>query len=443
MTQELAATHQASEPSVEPVDWELRNIHIGLIDPDPRQPRTRFNQEKLEKLAESLKETRGPLQPLLVRPSENGRFILTGGERRWRAMQLAGLTIVPCMVRRGDKTFFLMSLIENEHRADLDPIDQALAFKRCHEEYGMSYFEIARIVGLRQRTVENRIQLLDLPPEIQEMVREGTLPKVTALGLSQYAATRDIIQMAYDLAAGRDPEVALPKRKTIYKKGEPRPTEFREYFYLGKESEHIRKLADALLAQDPTVQRVAWQKNHQPNRDRLRLALRDILGGVQQIIERLDALENATPTFSEIEEDSPARRPHPAPGPPSPPPNKITSAKWPPLPDQSGFENLAEAIRLVSFSGAGGRVAYLSEERLSRKGVSPEFLLDALRVFRAQWRREPATGETKAEREFLGFLKATRENSQADHFFAFIKRLRDLDTSEDPVPLSPLSDDYD
>ncbi len=436
MAQENTAVQDAG---ASPMEADLRNIPIDLIDPDPRQPRTDFDEEALNALAENIEAVGGLLQTVVVRPSptDPGRFMLIGGERRYRASKKAGSSTLPCIVRQGDRIPFVMSMVENMLRASLNPIEEARAFRRCHDEYGMSYHEIDRTFKFKRKKSENVVRLLELPEEIQQMVENGTLPPSYALGLHQYAETRDVVAMAYALADGRDPGVVLPKRKTKYVKGEPKPTEFREYFLLAKQSDRVRRLADALLAHDTGIQRRAWMKNSRTSRTNLQLNLRAMAIAFGQMTARLEDLEKpSTVTFSPASEakSSPLTRP-------TTPPKKPTQEKWLPLPDESTFEKIAGVIRLVSFDRRGGRLAYLSEERLKRKGCSPELLLEALRVFRDQWNREPATGNTQVEREFLGFLKGTRENSGCNQFFSFIGKLRDLDTSEDPVPLSPLSDD--
>src|SRR5215831_9540521 len=138
-------------------------VHLGLdqIDPAPAQPRKRFDDAKLAELAQSIK-TSGLIQPLVVRPSGD-RFQLIAGERRWRAAQRAGLHKVPCIIKQAaDNDALEISLIENVQREDLNPIEEAVAYKSLVEKVGLTHDQIANRIGKDRSSVANSLRLLKL-----------------------------------------------------------------------------------------------------------------------------------------------------------------------------------------------------------------------------------------------------------------------------------------
>jgi ParB family chromosome partitioning protein len=147
---------------------ELRTLPVELIAPNPRQPREALDEASLLGLADSLRE-RGVLQPVLVRPRPGGTYELIAGERRWRAAQLAGLDVVPAVVREhADRDSLELALIENMAREDLNPVEEARACALLVEEIGLSREEIGRRVGRSRVAVSNLMRLLDLPDEVLE-----------------------------------------------------------------------------------------------------------------------------------------------------------------------------------------------------------------------------------------------------------------------------------
>ena len=148
---------------------EVREIEIDLIRPGHEQPRTTFDQAKLEDLAQSIRTT-GVIQPLLVRPV-GGLFELVAGERRWRASQLAGLSRVPAIVRDiPDENLLELALIENIQRAELNPVEEANAYKRLIDSLGLTQEEVAKRVGRDRTFVTNYLRVLKLPRDIQELI---------------------------------------------------------------------------------------------------------------------------------------------------------------------------------------------------------------------------------------------------------------------------------
>ena len=167
-------------------------IAIDLIDPSPLQPRGVFDEAKLDELAQSI-TANGVVQPLIVRPKED-RFELIAGERRWRAAQRAGLTRVPAIVRQvSDDKVLELALIENIQREDLNPIEEARAYKKLIETVGLTQESVAARVGRDRSYVTNFLRLLRLPDDLQELVQKGRLSTGharTLLGLADVAAQR-------------------------------------------------------------------------------------------------------------------------------------------------------------------------------------------------------------------------------------------------------------
>src|ERR1700752_3876694 len=153
---------------------EIREIETDLIRPGQQQPRTSFDQAKLDELAQSIKTT-GIIQPLLVRPS-GGLFELVAGERRWRAAQLAGLARIPAIVRDiPDEKVLELALIENIQRAELNPVEEANAYKNLIENLGLTQEEVARRVGSDRTFVTNYLRVLKLPTDIQDLLESEKL----------------------------------------------------------------------------------------------------------------------------------------------------------------------------------------------------------------------------------------------------------------------------
>lgn len=151
----------------------LRDIAVGSITANVNQPRTRFDEEALSSLVASVREL-GVLQPILVRPLDEGAYELIAGERRWRAAKRAGLTTVPAVVRAADDVASLeQAVVENLHRQDLNPLEEAAAYQQLVEEFGLTHDQLARRVGKSRAAVSNTLRLFQLPPSIQRQVAEG------------------------------------------------------------------------------------------------------------------------------------------------------------------------------------------------------------------------------------------------------------------------------
>ena len=155
----------------------LTVLPVELLGPSPLQPRRAFDEPELEALAASLRE-KGVLQPLVVRPAKEvaGHYEIVAGERRWRAAQLAGLHELPVIVRQlEDSEVLELALVENLQRADLNPLEEAQAYRRLVDEFGHAQESIATAIGKSRSHVANTMRLLLLPDEVLELVRLGQL----------------------------------------------------------------------------------------------------------------------------------------------------------------------------------------------------------------------------------------------------------------------------
>jgi ParB family chromosome partitioning protein len=193
---------------------EPSEVDLNSIIPGPMQPRTNFDEAALESLAESIR-THGIVQPLLVRRQGEG-FELIAGERRWRAAKIAGLTRVPVFIKDiADQDLLEIALIENIQREDLNPIEEAQAYKRLIENVGLTQEALATRVGRDRSYITNYLRLLKLPPDLQQLVIEGRLSTGharTILGLSQADLQRRLArQVIEDGLSVRATEILVQK----------------------------------------------------------------------------------------------------------------------------------------------------------------------------------------------------------------------------------------
>ena len=199
----------------------VRSVPLGEIQPNPEQPRARF--EGLDELAASLK-VHGVISPLIVRPREGGGYVLIAGERRLRAAGLAGLDEVPVVVREdaGDAEVQLeLALVENLQREDLDPVEAARGYKRLQQAFGYTQEEIAAKVARDRSTVANSLRLLKLPSRVLELIQDGRLSTGHAkalLGLGNHA---DMLDVAARVLAG-ELSVRATEALVTAKKSPPR-----------------------------------------------------------------------------------------------------------------------------------------------------------------------------------------------------------------------------
>lgn len=158
-------------------------VSIDLVNLNPDQPRKVFNEDELLELAESIREY-GVLQPIIVSKSKEGEYFLIAGERRLRASKLAGLSKIPAIIREADsRDIALIALVENVQRENLSYLEEAIAYKKLMDDFGLSQVEISKRVGKQQSTISNKIRLLTLPEDIQEMLIRSQLTERHARAL--------------------------------------------------------------------------------------------------------------------------------------------------------------------------------------------------------------------------------------------------------------------
>jgi ParB family transcriptional regulator, chromosome partitioning protein len=204
-----SAAGLASRPGIE-------EIAINQIDPNPYQPRNTFDEESLAGLTASIREL-GVLQPILVRQVNDDRYAIIAGERRWRAAKRAGLQFIPVIVRQvNDELTLQHALVENLHRDDLNPLEEAAAYQQLVEDFDLTQEEVAHKVGKSRSAVANLLRLFQLPPQVQRLVAEGRVSAGHAkalLGTPDRAFQESLARrVATDGLSVRDTEEAVRQR---------------------------------------------------------------------------------------------------------------------------------------------------------------------------------------------------------------------------------------
>jgi ParB family transcriptional regulator, chromosome partitioning protein len=190
-TTAVPAVSTGDDGVVEVPGAHYEEIPVDSISPNPRQPRRTFDEDALEELADSIREV-GLLQPVVVRAAGAGQYELIMGERRWRASQRAGVTEIAAIVRDTPDTDLLRdALIENLHRQQLDPLEEAAAYQQLLDDFGTTHEQLAQKIGRSRPHISNTLRLLNLPPAVQKRVAAGVLSAGHAralLGLSDAGA---------------------------------------------------------------------------------------------------------------------------------------------------------------------------------------------------------------------------------------------------------------
>lgn len=181
-----------------------RALPISSIVPNPYQPRREFSEDDLADLAASLREN-GLLQPIVVRPapgSDGRKWEIVAGERRWRASTSLGWTEIPAVIRDvDDKTLLVLALVENLQRSQLSPLEEAEGYERLASEFSLTQQQVADVVGKDRSTVANSVRLLQLPPSVRQLLREGQLSAGHAralLGLDSDRRMADVARQAVE-----------------------------------------------------------------------------------------------------------------------------------------------------------------------------------------------------------------------------------------------------
>ncbi len=170
VNEKLNANGDESETKLSVLEIPVEKIRVN-----PNQPRKSFDDESINELAESIKES-GILQPIIVEKSNDNTFIIIAGERRYRASKIAGLQTIPCTVRNfNEAEKYVVSMIENIQRSNLNPMEEALGYKTIAEQYGLSHAEIAKMLGKSRSHVANMIGILSMPKQVHEMLSSGEI----------------------------------------------------------------------------------------------------------------------------------------------------------------------------------------------------------------------------------------------------------------------------
>lgn len=217
-----------ADNSIDDIKNDVTKLRLSEIEPEPSQPRSIFNHEPLEELASSI-ATHGLLQPIIVREGKNGYYRIVAGERRWRASKMAGLTEVPVVVIDvSDREAAELSLIENLQRENLNPIEEALAYKALIDEYNLTQMEISDRIGKSRVFVSNTMRLLDLPKETLELVKKNELSAGHAralLGLHDKEAittiAKQVVAKGLSVRATEELVRTLNKKDTVIEKVVP------------------------------------------------------------------------------------------------------------------------------------------------------------------------------------------------------------------------------
>ena len=203
---------------------QVWHIPLSKIVPNPDQPRKNFSHGDLEDLIASVKE-HGVLQPILVSEKSNGTFELIAGERRFRASQMAGVATIPALIKKTtDQGRLEIALIENIQRQNLNPIEEAFAFKRLAEEFGLTQDEVAARVGRSRPAVTNTIRLLDLPEVIQRALIDGVINYSKARTLLSLRSPKEQLALFEQIIRGggmtsQEIEMAVERKGQQSRKG--------------------------------------------------------------------------------------------------------------------------------------------------------------------------------------------------------------------------------
>jgi len=195
-------TSKSQDDSIQPIEgMQLREVELQLIDPNPKQPRKVFEEDAMNELAYSLREI-GLLQPIVVRAKGKNRYELIAGERRLRAAKLAELNTIPVIIKdTEDEVMLRDALLENLHRSNLNPLEEAAAYQQLLEDFSCTQDELAIKIGRSRPQISNTLRLLKLPTNVQKRVAAGVLSAGHAKALLGLSDAKAIEQLANKIVA--------------------------------------------------------------------------------------------------------------------------------------------------------------------------------------------------------------------------------------------------
>ncbi len=184
--------HQINENDKE----KVTSLKLAQIEPNKEQPRKNFDEEKLQQLADSIKQ-HGVIQPIIVKDLNNGYYQIVAGERRWRASRIAGITEIPAIIRTYDELATMqIALIENLQREDLNPIEEALSYKALLDDFALTQEKVSEQVGKSRSAIANTIRLLSLPKQVQKLLEEGAISGGHARAILSVTSEEGKLQLA-------------------------------------------------------------------------------------------------------------------------------------------------------------------------------------------------------------------------------------------------------
>ena len=251
-----SANGQSEAPPVAPVPdgSYFAELPLEAISPNPRQPRTVFDEEAMNELVESIREV-GMLQPIVVRPIGGAQFELVMGERRWRAAQQAGVDTVPAIVREtADHELLRDALLENLHRAQLNPLEEAAAYQQMLEDFGCTQEELASRIKRSRPQISNTIRLLRLPPTVQRRIAAGVISAGHARALLAIEDPTSQERLAQRVVAEGLSVRAVEELVTVGEAADPAPRRQRQPKMVAPK---VKDLADRLSDHFDTRVRVA------------------------------------------------------------------------------------------------------------------------------------------------------------------------------------------
>lgn len=230
-----------------------RMVLVGDVAPNPFQPRAKIEASDVKDLVASIKE-KGIIEPLIVRRSGN-RFILAAGERRFRAAQIAGLKEVPVVIRDlTDRELLEIGLIENLHRKDLNPVEEALAYEELNQKFGLTHDRIAQLVGKERSTITNALRLLTLPAKLRKHLMSGKINSGHARALLSFDDEIRMLQIAERIV---QEELSVRAAESLIKRMQRKPR-----IVPGKEKEpNLLMLEDELSKLLHTKVSIEWKRN--------------------------------------------------------------------------------------------------------------------------------------------------------------------------------------
>lgn len=181
---------------------DTHTLRVSEIEPNRKQPRQYFDEAAIAELADSIRQ-HGLIQPIVVRPMEEG-YQIVAGERRWRACRMLGMSEVPVVIKEfSDEETAQIALIENIQRQDLNPVEEAAAYRALMDEYGMTQEALSKAVGKSRSAIANSVRLLNLPDEIVEMLKKGKLSAGQAKAIASADSEEDMLEIAKLAADGK------------------------------------------------------------------------------------------------------------------------------------------------------------------------------------------------------------------------------------------------